>query len=136
MIKGRYLETQVEKVIAYLKTMGYWGQKNYPYRTDSGIYIDGEPFDYYIITNKVKLAFDAKECNSARWQIREKDIKQANNLVKLSRCGFDAFFLVYFVHEDKVIKFDIATVMQTLSQGRKNMKSNEGKEYRFEDILK
>ena len=55
MIKGRYLETQVEKVIAYLKTMGYWGQKNYPYRTDSGIYIDGEPFDYYIITNKAQV---------------------------------------------------------------------------------
>lgn len=135
MNKGQYLEKQIDKVIEYVKSLGGWGQKNHPHRTDDGVYLEGEPFDYYLMTKDKRMAFDAKECHSERWQLKPKDIKQANNLKRLKNCGFEAFFLVYFVHEKKVIRFDVDSVLHVLEQNRKHLKSFEGVDYRFEDVI-
>jgi len=135
MRKGQFLESQIDKVIEVVKSQGYWGQKNHPHRTEKGTYLEGEPFDYFIITDKVKYAFDAKESHSIRWQFKQKDIKQANNLKKLKKCGFDAFFLVYFANEHKVIRFDVDQFISALEQKRMHLKSDEGMVFDFKEVL-
>lgn len=131
--KGKYLEKQIEKLINAVIARGYWGQKNHPNRLFDGTYLDGEPFDYYIMTDEIKWAFDAKECAYKHWPIRDKEIKQTNNLLHLQRCGFEAFFLVLF--DKNLVRFDANQVAAALKQGRHSLTAEEGKPFDYRRAL-
>jgi len=92
-------ETQIDRLITKINQNGYgFGWKNHPQRTDAGLYIKGEPFDYCILCrNGNILCFDAKAIHSKTWRLQPKDIKQQTNLLKAAmnnKCK--AFFIVYF----------------------------------------
>lgn len=76
------------------------GFKNHPARTNAGIYIkgQGEKFDYTVFTPKGTFCFDAKMSEvDDRWKVLPKDVRQANNMVKVhnSKQGI-CFFIIYF----------------------------------------
>jgi penicillin-binding protein-related factor A (putative recombinase) len=131
--KGKYLEKQIEKLINTVITRGYWGQKNHPNRLFDGTYLEGEPFDYYIMTNKIKWAFDTKECAGTSFPIKKKEITQTNNMLHVQRCGFEAFFLVLFGRN--LVRFDVNQVVDALEHGRKSLKPEEGKEFDYRRVL-
>ena len=135
MNRGKYLENQIEKLIDHVIANGYWGQKNHERRTASGVYLEGEPFDYYIMTDKIKWAFDAKECKGPRWPIKDKEIRQTNNLLRLKKCGFEAFFLVLFAPAN-LVRFEAETVATVLTTGRRSLRPEEGKPFDYKEVLK
>ena len=76
MVKGRFFEKEIEKVIEYVEKLGFHGHKNNPYRLADGTYIKGENFDYEIFLPQRHDCFDAKQCTTDTWHILKKDIKQ------------------------------------------------------------
>ena len=87
MQKGRNFEKEIEKVIEYIKKIGFHGHKNHPKRLQDGTYLEGESFDYEIFLPNRHDCFDAKQCKSDTWHILKKDIKQTNELKKCKNAG-------------------------------------------------
>lgn len=134
MRKGHNFEQQIDNVLAYIDSIGGHAHKNYPYRTISGQFIKGEPFDYEVFTANYKAVFDAKECSKESWSLQKKDIVQANNLKKCKNAGLNAYFLINFSGEVKQI--DIDKVIEILSYNRKSVKKSECSDWELIDKLK
>lgn len=78
--------------------------------------------------------FDAKECQGPVWYMKEKDIKQAENLKHCKNAGLDAYFLIFF--ENKEVKqIDIDDVIEVLKTGKKGIRKDIGKEWNLLKIL-
>jgi penicillin-binding protein-related factor A (putative recombinase) len=102
------------------------GWKNHCNRTFDGKYIEGEKFDYIIITGKRIVCFDAKQTISDKWEIKEKDIKQARNLLKaMSNPHVVSFFLIYFFKEKNYVRLNINDFFRILEK-RKYIKYQDG----------
>lgn len=129
-----FLENQIDKLIQRMidNEKGY-GWKNHPFRSHNGTYILGEPFDYIIISPTVKLAFDAKQTIWDKYKIVDKDIKQAYNLYKMSKYGFDSFFLVLF-KMNILKKVDIKTFFNILTN-RKYLKIDDGIDFDYKKLF-
>lgn len=135
MQKGREFEKQIEKVIDYINSIGGHAHKNYAKRLEDGTYIQGEPFDYECFIKDYHCVFDAKECQSSIWYMKEKDIKQAENLKHCKNAGLEAYFLIYF--EDKEVKqIDIDKVIEVLKNGKKGIKKELGTNWKLLEVLK
>lgn len=132
MLKGKYLESQVDRVITYINSSGGHAHKNYPRRNIDGQFLEGEPFDFECFIKNYKCVFDAKECETNTWHMKPKDIKQANNLKACKNNGLDAYFLILF--ENKELKqIDIDTVIEVLNSGKKSINKSLGQDW---DLLK
>lgn len=125
MQKGRELEKQVDRLIGYIRAMGYHGHKNHPRRRGDGTYLEGEPFDYEMFLPGYTACFDAKETHGVSWQIGEKDLRQANCLKQCRNAGADAFFLIYFHRRGELLRADVDQVIQILSEGRRSVRPEE-----------
>lgn len=120
---GKQFENQIEKVLQIKTNKKGHYHKNNALRLHSGQYIEGEPFDFEVFLPNYYAVFDAKSLNSNIWQIRDKDIKQAYNLLRCKQVGLNAYFLVNFNGE--VREIDIDQVIQTLESGIKHIKKEE-----------
>lgn len=108
-------EYQIDKLIEYLNnSYKAYGWKNHPKRLHNGKYIEGEKFDYIIISKSYKCAFDAKETTQDKWIMDKKDIIQAENLRALSLQGIDCFFLIYFYKKNKYYKLPIKNMFDRI----------------------
>ena len=123
-MSGEEFERQVEQVLkSYVARHGGHYHKNNPLRLHSGQYIKGEPFDFEIFTKDIKAVFDTKSLKGTTWNMREKDLKQADNLLACRRAGLEAYFLVNFNGEIREI--DIMKVVEVIAENRKNVKLKE-----------
>ena len=129
MRKGSSLETKINKLIDHVDGNGYFAQRNHPRRSLDGRFLEGEKFDYIIVTPTQRLAFDAKECHADKWRFTDKEIRQANNLKKCKNSGFEAFFLIYFFTAQKLLAFDVDVFAAALKEGRKYLTQDEGSEW-------
>lgn len=79
--------------------------------------------------------FDAKECQNPIWYMKDKDIKQAENLKHCKNAGLEAYFLIYF--ENKEVKqIDIDAVIEVLKTNKKGIDKNLGKDWGLLEVLK
>jgi len=135
--RGGYLEARVDEIIAILRQHGIFGQKNHAKRMANGTYIQGESYDYLILARGKTLCFDAKECHKDRWNLTTNaKLSQVENLLLCKANGADSFFLVFFVHESKLVKFDVEMVRDAVIRGQKSLTSHEGGIWQWEDLLK
>jgi hypothetical protein len=133
---NNFLEDQINKVIKYINenNLGF-GWKNHPNRNYQGVHIDGEVFDYNIITKNKSYFFDCKQTELLTWHILKKDIKQLLNLNKIDDCGHDAFILIYFIQDNKLMKIQPKRVLNILSN-RKFIKPEDCDIFKeFNDII-
>jgi hypothetical protein len=133
---NNFLESQINKVIKYINenNLGF-GWKNNPNRNYQGTFLDGEPFDYNIITPTKSYFFDCKQTELLHWQVLKKDVKQLLNLNKIADCGHDAFILIYFIFDNKLMKIDTKNVLRILSS-RKYIKPDDCCKFNnFDDII-
>lgn len=135
MQKGHSFEKQIEKVIDYIEKMGFHGHKNYAKRTNEGIYLQGESFDYEIFMPNRHDCFDAKECKTDTWHIVQKDIKQCNELKKCKNAGCNAYFLICFENKN-VRQIDVDIVIDCLKQNKKSIKQYGFPEWKILKELK
>lgn len=130
-----YLESQIDKLIEKVNNMGFHAHKNNPERLTDGTYISGEPYDYDLFLPNYKACFDAKMCESEKWHMQPKDIKQTNYLKKCKNSGMEAFFLVYFSKTKQLLMFDVDTIIQALSK-TKSIEKKLGQKWEIEKTLK
>jgi penicillin-binding protein-related factor A (putative recombinase) len=135
MQKGRAFEKQVEKVADYINASGGHAHKNHAERTLEGTYIKGEPFDWEMFMPNYHCAFDTKECQSDTWNMKPKDIVQAENLKHCRNAGLEAYFLIYFNNKE-VKQIDIDDVIEVLKTGKKSISKSLGKEWELLARLK
>lgn len=137
MRKGATLETSVNKLLKFLASKGIHGHKNHALRLMDGKTVQGEAFDYEVFSPSVHHVFDAKECMSGSWNLKTNaKVQQINALKQCKNCGCNAFFLVYFVPDNKVIVFDVDSVIQAISVGKKSLTADEGVVFDWQIFLK
>lgn len=129
MRKGNKFEAQIDKVIEYVLSQGYEAHKNYCNRTIDGHYIEGEPFDFEIFIKGLWLCFDAKECNSKKWQLSNAKTKQVYHLLRCKKAGIDAFFYVWFVKDNKLVKYDVDYINKLIINNQKSVAPDDGVPY-------
>ena len=123
--RGFAFEIQLERLARHLNSIGVHMHKNHARRTAEGVYIEGEPFDYEVISHGKVHCFDAKECEGKRWNLKNAKLSQLNNLLICAKNGAEAYFLVLF-KPDKIIRFDAAKVCEALQNGQKSLGPEEG----------
>ncbi len=135
MRRGFEFENELNRVSKYLNANGIHMHKNHARRTEQGIYLEGEPFDYEVL-NKGKLhCFDAKECSGDRWNLKNAKLSQLNNLLVCRKNGAQAYFLVWFRKLNKIIRFDAETVRQALIAGQSSLTPKEGTKWDWTELL-
>ena len=137
MRRGAYLESRVNEILEILRTHGIFGQKSHAERSHAGQYRKGEAFDYLVISHGRMVCFDAKECHEPHWNLK-KNAKQSQveNLSLCKRNGADAFFLVFFVLENRLVKFDVDLVIEAQAHNMKSLQSKHGEPWNWEELLK
>lgn len=126
MRRGFYLENELNRVMTWLNSAGIHAHKNHARRTEAGIWIEGEPFDYEVFCEGALYCFDAKECAGRRWNLSNAKPAQLNNLLMCARHGARAFFLVLFVETRKIRRFDAEMVRAALAGGKRSLTAEEG----------
>lgn len=140
MRRGQSLERQIDGLIKNINALGYHGHKNNPKRLVNGAYIEGEPYDYEIFLSygggrAYYACFDAKECDDIVWHMKDKDIKQAENLKHCKNANVDSFFLIYFIPLKVLLKIDVDDVIAVLKNGHKSVSSTLGTQWEINKIL-
>ena len=135
MRRGYEFECELNRVSKYLNANGIHMHKNHARRTEQGIYLEGEPFDYEVISGGVIHCFDAKECAGKRWNLSNAKLSQLNNLLVCQKNGAQAYFLVWYRNENAIIRFDAELVRQKLAEGQKSLTSEEGVKWEWTELL-
>lgn len=137
MRKGHYLESEINRILKYLRSVGIHGHKNYANRTQDGTYIEGECYDYEVISHGKFYVFDAKECHAGVWNLKTNaKLSQVKNLLDAAENGAEAFFLVWFAGQNKIIRFDIYKVQEALASGISSLKPTEGRDFDWRIFLR
>jgi len=135
MRRGFYLENELNRVMTWLNSAGIHAHKNHPRRTESGVWIEGEPFDYEVFSDGTLYCFDAKECAGSRWSLSNAKLGQLNNLMMCARHGAEAFFLVLFTEVRKLKRYDAEQVRAALADGKKSLTMEEGADWDWRTLL-
>ena len=135
MRRGHEFEAELNRVSKYLNANGIHMHKNHARRTEQGIYLEGEPFDYEVISGGIIHCFDAKECAGRRWNLSNAKMSQLNNLLVCRKNGAQAYFLVWYRNENAIIRFDAELVRQKLADGQKSLTLEEGKKWEWTELL-
>ena len=133
LLKGKFLERNIDKICDRINHMGGFAHKLQPKRTQDGTYLEGEPFDYIVILPNYKAVFDAKEVKGSKWHMVLKDIKQCNEMKKCKNSGFEAYFIFYFLN--KVRTIDVDEVIKVLESGSKTVDLNTGKKWELLEVI-
>lgn len=136
MRKGYKLEAQIQRLLDYVNAIGYHAHKNHPKRTVDGIYIEGEPFDYEVMTKSTTDCFDAKEVQGSVWRLQKKDIVQADHLKHVKNAGARAYFLVQFGVNTYPLMIDIDKVIERLKSGNKSVTKDMGIKWDLVEVVK
>ena len=135
MRRGFELEAELNRLSKYLNANGIHMHKNHPRRTEQGAYLEGEPFDYEVISDGIIHCFDAKECSGNSWDLRNVKINQLNNLLACQKNGAQAYFLVWFRKVNELVRIDAETVKEALTNGQKSMMPEEGRQWNWTELL-
>lgn len=129
-------ENRINRLIQAINNSGRgFGWQNQPKRShEIGTYLEGEPFDFIILSPEYKCVFDAKMTKQDNYKIEKKDIKQANNLFKCYMTGMDAFFLIYFFKKNTYRKIHILDFLDILGT-KKNIKFEDCEKFRLERMF-
>ncbi|MGL6202577.1 MAG: Holliday junction resolvase RecU [Lachnospiraceae bacterium] len=124
--RGKSLEKAVKKLFESYASRGIHCQQNQPEKLHDGTIVNRHGFDFQVFYDGKFLAFDAKECQTGRWNLSNAKIHQIKALVDVHNNGGMAFFMVYFTGIKKLIKFPAVQVQKSLSEGKKSLSSSDG----------
>ena len=135
MRRGFEFEAELNRVSKYLNANGIHMHKNHAKRTEQGVYLEGEPFDYEVISGGIIHCFDAKECAGSRWNLKNAKVSQLNNLLVCQKNGAQAYFLVWYRNKNAIIRFDAELIKQKLIDGIKSLTPEDGKSWQWTELL-
>ena len=135
MRRGYEFETELSRLSKYLNANGIHMHKNHAHRTEQGVYLEGEPFDYEVISCGVLHCFDAKECAGRRWSLKNAKLSQLNNLLVCQKNGAQAYFLVWYRDINAIIRYDAKEIRQKLEEGVKSVTPEEGVKWEWTELV-
>ena len=135
MRRGYEFEAELSRLSKYLNGKGIHMHKNNALRTQQGVYLEGEPFDYEIIVDGIVHCFDAKECVGSRWNLSNAKLSQLRNLLVCQKNGAQAYFLVWYRNENDIIRYDAEIIRQKLADGVKSVTPKEGEKWEWTELL-
>lgn len=150
MRKGQQLENYINSLIKCYALSGYHGHKNNALRTNSGIPVKGEPFDYELFLRNAIHLFDAKECSSVycRWNISavySPESALARQFQALTQCTkaspvIHAYFLVWFrasrEYTPHLVQFPVAQMAEYINQHKTILTPEDGMLWELGNIYK
>lgn len=134
MRRGHNFEAELDRLSKYLNAKGIHMHKNHAKRTEQGVYLEGEPFDYEVFSHGVIHCFDAKECASSRWNLKNAKLSQLNNLLMCQKNGAQAYFLVWYKERNLIIRFDAELIKEALKSGKKSLTPEDGEQWEWENL--
>ena len=127
--RGSQLETKISQWFKTLNDKGIHAHKNHPKRTITGLFQEGEPYDFEIFMGNKLYVFDAKECQNDKWYLSNAKPEQIKHLLNCANHGADAFFLVYFWKTKSLIKFSIHIILTALQTNKKHLTVEDGERF-------
>ena len=134
MRRGHNFEAELDRLSKYLNANGVHMHKNHAKRTEQGVYLEGEPFDYEVFSHGVVHCFDAKECAGSRWNLKNAKLSQLNNLLMCRKNGAQAYFLVWYKARNLIIRFDAELIKEALKSGKKSLTPEDGEQWEWENL--
>lgn len=119
--RGKNLERAIRKLFESYESRGIHCQQNHPEQLHDGTLVKKHGFDFQILYNGKFYAFDAKECAKSSWPLDKAKIHQVKALFDVYNNGGEAFFLVYFTNEKKLVKFHIHLVKLAIESNKKSL---------------
>ena len=116
MRRGYEFENELNRLAKYLDKIGVHMHKNHAKRTESGVYLEGEPFDYEV------------------WNLNNAKLSQLHNMLVCQKNGAQAYFLVWFRLSNKIIRFDVDLIQQALAEGKKSLCEEDGKLWQWTEL--
>ena len=135
MRRGYKLEAELSRLSRYLNASGIHMHKNQARRTEQGVYLEGEPFDYEILVSGTLHCFDAKECAGRSWPLSKAKLSQLNNLLICAKNGAHAYFLVWYKASNQLVRYDAEQIRQALLSGRKSITPEEGEKWEWTELV-
>lgn len=126
--RGKNLEYAVKKLFESYESRGIHCQQNHPEQLHDGTLVKRHGFDFQILYQDKFYAFDAKECASVNWPLDKAKPHQVKALLDVANNGGEAFFLVYFSTNKKLIKYGVKKVQEALINDKKKLAPFEGEE--------
>ena len=124
--RGRGLEKAIKKLFASYESRGIHCQQNHPEQLHDGTLVKRHGFDFQIFYKNKFYAFDAKECALPAWPLDKAKVHQLKALLDVAANGGEAFFLVYFTGEKKLIKFGAEIIQKAIINGQKKIHPQAG----------
>ena len=119
--RGKNLERAIKKLFESYESRGIHCQQNHPEQLHDGTLVKRHGFDFQILYNGKFYAFDAKECGLSAWPLDKAKIHQMKALFDIYNNGGEAFFLVYFTKEKKLVKFHVQIVKLAIEANQKKL---------------
>lgn len=120
--RGSELQKAITQWFRRYEPLGIHWHKNHARTLRNGTIAEGEYFDFEVFYKGRLYAFDAKMCQTERWNVATNaKLKQVKALTDLANHGADAFFLVWFVNTRKLVKFSVP-----LPDGRASLTPEDG----------
>ena len=135
MRRGFEFEAELARLSKYLNSRGIHMHKNHARRTEQGVYLEGEPFDYEVLSSGVLHCFDAKECTTPRWNLKNAKLSQLNNLLVCQKNGAQAYFLVWYRNINAIIRYDAELIKQKLTNCAKSVTPQEGVKWEWTELV-
>ena len=124
--RGKGLERAIKKLFESYQSRGIHCQQNHPEQLFDGTITHRHGFDFQIFYQGRFIAFDAKECASNTWPLDKAKLHQLKALIDVDQNGGEAFFLVYFTCEKRLIKFPAVVVRNHLASGAPSLSADFG----------
>ena len=113
MRRGFEFEAELSRLSKYLNANGIHMHKNHVRRTEQGVYLEGEPFDYEVLRGGILHCF----------------------LLVCQRNGAQAYFLVWYRDINAIIRYDAELIKQKLADGVKSVTPEEGIKWEWTELL-
>lgn len=126
--RGRALEKAIKKLFASYESRGIHCQQNHPEQLHDGTLVKRHGFDFQIFYQNRFYAFDAKECALSAWPLDKAKPHQLKALLDVAHNGGEAFFLVYFTAQKKLIKFRAEIIQKAIINEQKKIFPQSGEE--------
>jgi penicillin-binding protein-related factor A (putative recombinase) len=124
--RGKSLEKAIKKLFESYESRGIHCQQNHPEQLHDGTLVKHHGFDFQIFYMGTFYAFDAKECALKNWPLDKAKPHQVKALLDVANNGGEAFFLVYFTENHKLIKYGVKTVQNAIINDKKKLTPTDG----------
>ena len=117
--RGRKLEHAIRELFKQYNKLNIHCQQNHPEMLQDGTFARKHGFDFQMFYRGKFYAFDTKECATKTWTLSKATPHQLKALLDVENNGGEAFFLVWFKFQGRLVKFHASKIQYHLGMKHK-----------------